>query len=160
MTAKANTKSRNAFTIVEIMIAVIIVLIAIIGTSAYRYGALLNTRRADLHATAVRAAQMLCEGWNGTCGAASFNPDTAFGTNIDISPSDGPDAPDGFTPLGSYTITLEDTEYYATLSWENTEADLRTLSVIVSWDPTGQNAGGPDNAIKSYQLITYFENPS
>ena len=78
-------KSRNAFTIVEVMIAAAIVLIAIIGTSANRYGAVLNARRADFHSTAVRTALLLCEGWNGTCGSASFNPDNVFSSNLDIS---------------------------------------------------------------------------
>ena len=149
-------KSRNAFTIVEVMIAAAIVFIAIIGTSANRYGATLNARRADLHATAVRTALLLCEGWNGTCGSTSFNPDNTFSSGLDIIASEGPDAPDGFTTLGSYRIMLEGVEYYATLSWENAETDLRALSVIVSWDPSGQG----QSAAKSYQLITYVENPS
>ena len=54
---------------------------------------------------------------------------------------------------------LEDVDYYATLSWQNTETDLRVLSVIVNWDPAGQGIGNIDSAIKSYQLITYVENP-
>ena len=82
---QAKMKSRNAFTIIEIMIAVVIVFIAIIGTSANRYGAALDARRADLHATAVRTALLLCEGWNGTCGSTSFNPDNTLRSSLDIS---------------------------------------------------------------------------
>jgi hypothetical protein len=155
----AKPKSREAFTILEIMIAVVIFFIAIIGTSGYRYGAALNIHRADLHATAVRTAVLLSEGWNGTCGNITFNPVNKFGSKLDISESNGPDASSGFTTLGSYKIMLEGVDYYATLSWQNRETDLRALSVVVNWDPAGRGTGELGNAAKSYRLTTYVENP-
>jgi type II secretory pathway pseudopilin PulG len=160
MTVKKG-KSRGAFTILEIMIAITIFIVAALGTSAYRYGAALNARRADLQTSAVRTAVLLCESWNGTGGAASFHPAETFGKELTISEGDGPEEPDGFTLLGSYEIFVEGTEYYyyATLSWQNIGTDLRALSVIVNWDQSGQDTGSFVNANKSYRLTTYVENP-
>ena len=160
VTGSTKPKHRTAFTIVEIMIAITILIIAILGTAANRYGAALNARRADLHSNAVRTAVLLSEGWNGARGAATFGPVSTFGYNIDISDSAGPDAPSGFTVLGSYKIMLEGVDYYATLSWQDLAADLRALSVVVNWDPAGQNTGSFEYAVKSYKLTTFVENPT
>jgi hypothetical protein len=159
LTTPAKPKSRGAFTIIDIMIAVAILLIAILGTSAHRYNAVLNARRADLHTNAVQTALLLCEGWNGACGDATFRPDYTFGSNLNISENAGPDAPSGFQTLGSYKIILEGVDYYATLSWQDLGTDLRALSVVVNWDPTGHDTGDFADATKSYRLTTYVENP-
>ena len=151
--------SASAFTILEIMIAAVIFIVAFLGTSAYRYGASLDARKADLQSTAVRTALMLCEGWNGVGGAASFKPVAAFSSDIIISAGVGPDAPSGFTWLGSYKVNFERTDYFVTLSWKKISTDLRALSVIVSWDQSGQDTGSFENANKSYRLTTYVENP-
>jgi prepilin-type N-terminal cleavage/methylation domain-containing protein len=159
LTVPARTQSRKGFTILEIMIAVVICLVAITGTAAHRYGACLNARQADFHSTAVRTALLFCEGWNGMRGTASFNPISAFSADADIVESDGPEAPDGFTPIGSYRVALDGYSYYVTLSSQNISTDLRVLNIAVNWDPTGRNTGNIEDAIKLYQLTTYVENP-
>jgi len=156
---QARPKSRLAFTIVDIMIAVAILVIAILGTSVNRYNGVLSARKADLQTTAVQAAQLLCEGWNGVRGTPTFRPDIAYGSKLDISEDAGPSAPSGFQTLGSYRIIIEDYDYFATLSWQDVGSDLRALSVIVSWNPTGRDTGDIADAVKSYRLITYIENP-
>jgi type II secretory pathway pseudopilin PulG len=153
------TISKRAFTIVEIMIAVGVFFIAFLGTSMYRYGASLDARKADLQTKATRTALLFCEGWKGVGGATTFKPVTSFNSDITISVSVGPDVPSGFTLLGSYKVNFERTEYYVTLSWKQMNADLKALSIIVSWDPTGQNTGSFADAKKSYWLTTYVENP-
>jgi hypothetical protein len=150
---------RSAFTIVDIMIAVAILVIAILGTSVNRYNGVISARKADLQTTAVQTAQFLCEGWNGVRGTAAFRPDVAYGSKLNISEDAGPDAPSGFQTLGSYRIIIEDADYFATLSWQDVASDLRALSVIVNWDPTGRDTGDLASAVKSYRLITYVENP-
>jgi hypothetical protein len=153
------TQSRKAFSVIEIMFAVLICFIAIIGTSAHRYGAALNARRADLHVTAVRTATLLCEGWNGARGVTNFNPVGTFDSNVDIDESEGPDAPAGFTTLGSYKVNLDGSGYFVTLSWQNMATGLRALNVAVNWDPSGHDTGNFAKATKSYRLTTYVENP-
>ena len=152
--------SKKAFTLIEIMIAVVIFIIAFLGTSAYRYGASLDARRADLQTKATRTALLFSEAWNGVGGATSFKPVAAFSSDITISVSVGPDEPSGFTWLGSYKVNFERTDYFVTLSWKKTDPDLKVLSVIVNWDASGQNTGNFAAAQKSYRLTTYVENPS
>jgi len=150
---------RRGFTVLEIMIAVTIFIVAFLGTSAYKYGAALNTRRADLQTAATRTALLLCEGWNGTSGSTTYNPVPALSDDLDISESDGPEVPDGFILLGSFDVLIEGTNYYVTLSYQNIGADLRALSVVVNWDPAGQDTHELADATKSYRLTTYVENP-
>ncbi len=149
----------KAFTIVELMIAIGVFFIAFVGTSAYRYGAAMDAHKADLQTKATQTAMMFCEAWNGMGGSTGFKPIARFSSDITISASIGPSIPTGFTWMGSYKVQLESTEYFVTLSWKNINSDLRALSVIVNWDPTGLNTGSFIDAKKSYWLTTYVENP-
>jgi Tfp pilus assembly protein PilV len=152
--------SRMGFTFLEVMIAMSMLIIAILGTSAYRYSAALSARRADLQTTAARTALLLCESWTGAGGATNFDPKVAFGTDIAIIDSVGPNTPAGFTELGRYRILLEGNDYYATLSWKNLATELRALNVVVSWDQFGRGTNAFSGANKSYRLTTYVENPN
>jgi len=151
---------KKAFTLIEIMFAVVIFIIAFFGTSAYRYGASLDARRADLQTKATQTAVLFSEAWNGVGGATSFKPVPAFSSDIVIEVSVGPDAPADFTWMGSYKVTFERTDYFVTLSWKKTDPDLKVLSVIVNWDASGQDTDNFAAAQKSYRLTTYVENPS
>jgi type II secretory pathway pseudopilin PulG len=153
-------KSNKAFTTIEVMIAITILIIAVLGTSAFRYSAALGARKADLYTSAARTGLLLCETWSGTGGAASFDPVAAFGEELSINDDVGPAVPAGFISLGSYKIVLEGNDYYATLSFRNIASDLRALNIIVSWDPTGSSTGEFEDADKSYRLTTYVENPN
>jgi len=152
--------SKSAFTLIEVMIAITILLIAILGTSAYRYNAALSARRADLYTNAARTAILLCEGWSGLGGDTTFDPVGAFGSDLTITNNVGPGAPSTFTTLGSYKILLEGSDYYATLSWKNLDTELRALNVIVSWNQCGRGTNSFDSVDKSYRLTTYIENPN
>ena len=137
-------KGEKAFTLIEVMIAIIVLLITILGTSAYRYHAALSARRSDLYTNAARTALLLCEGWSGMGGDITFDPVEAFGSDLTIISNTGPEAPSSFTQLGSYKIVLEGSDYYATLSWKE----------------CGRGTDSFDNADKSYWLTTYVENPN
>ena len=153
-------KSRSGLTIVEVMVAVTILIVAMLGTSAYQYSAALNARRGNMFATASRTALLLSEGWNGVFGVKSFDPVSILGDEIVISSAYGPDAPDGFTLLGNYMIELENTGYYATLSYRDIAPDFRALSIIISWDQALGGTAGFENANKSYELTVYVDNPA
>ena len=60
-------------TVELIVVAVVILLIALIGTSTFRYAAALDGRRADAQTTAARAALLLCESWRGLNGDATLD---------------------------------------------------------------------------------------
>ena len=73
------SKSTAAFTIVEIMEAMVILLIAMIGASGYRYYAALDARKAAMQATAARIGLLLCESWRGVEGTETFRDATRGG---------------------------------------------------------------------------------
>jgi len=143
------------FTLVEIMIAILAIMITVLGVSGFRYQAALDTRKADTHILAYRTGLMLCEGWSGANGSLSFDPASDFTPMLTIcSSGSGPEAPSGFTALGSYKIVINNLIYYATLSWQELSTGLRSLNVIVCWDQRGESDAYAD-ADKTCNLTTY-----
>jgi len=162
----AATKKRLAagLTFVEILIAAVVLLIALLGTSTFRYNAALGVRKAELQTTAARTALLLCEAWQGLAEPNDFEPDADLPegsgiTIVDIG-TEAADfsAPDGFTLHGVYRVTADDVDYYAVLSWRDIAAGLRALNVVVAWNQRGysdDDGAAPD---KSFALTTYISN--
>jgi len=150
---------RAGLTFVEILIATVVLLIAVIGTSAFRYNAALGARKADLRTAAARTALLLCEAWRGVSDPNTFDPVASFGSELVISSlsslGKGVAGPDGFTVHGAYEITNEGVEYYAVLSWKDVSAGLRALNVVVAWNQRGYNSDDGQSPDKSFALTTY-----
>ena len=164
-------KSRCAVTLIEVMAAIVIVAIAVIGASGYRYYSTLDVRRADFQNAAARIALLLCENWRGRGydGTTNYDP-VAHLTSPDLTSPDltvetsgtGPDYASGFTPLGRYEITMDGVHYWAALSWDDDAATvgLRALNVVVAW---AQRQTAPDDADavaaaggdRTFRLTTY-----
>jgi hypothetical protein len=152
--------ARSGSTLISSLIAVTILLIAVIGTSNFRYYAAMDGRKAVAQTNAARIALSLCESWKGLKGDITYNPISQLGTFITITADQGPSKPNDFTLLGSYKITLDSTEdnamgadYFVTLSRKDVQSGLRALNVIVSWAQRGQQ--GLNNTDKSFALTTY-----
>ena len=157
-------KSRSAVTLIEVMAAIVIVAIAVIGASGYRYYSTLDARRADFQNAAARIALLLCENWRGRgYDADTYDPVdhlTSADLTVADSPGVGPDYASGFTPLGRYEITTtnDGVHYWAALSWDDDAATvgLRALNVVVAW---AQRQTGSDDAAdgsdKTFRLTTY-----
>jgi len=161
-------KSRSAVTLIEVMAAIVIVAIAVIGASGYRYYSTLDVRRADFQNGAARIALLLCENWRGRGhdGTTNYDPVvhlTSTNPNLTVAVSGvGPDYASGFTGLGRYEITADGVHYWAALSWEDDAATvgLRALNVVVAW---AQRQTGSDEAEavaaaggnKTFRLTTY-----
>lgn len=154
-----NIRRRRGMSLVGTMVAVVILLIALIGTSSFRYYSALDARKADAQTAAARVALMLCESWRGINGDLTYNAAAYSGGNLAITASvDGPAKPADFTLLGSYAIVLDDVDgvnYYTTLSWKDVQAGLRALNVIVAWDQRDQGDGGIGDVDKSFRLTIY-----
>ncbi len=152
-------RCRRGMSLVGTMVAVVILLIAVIGTSSFRYYSAMDTRRADAQTAAARIALTLCESWRGISGDVTYNPITYLGTNLPITQTaTGPEKPSDFTLLGRYAIELDDIHgvtHYATLSWKDIQPGLRALNVIVAWAQRGPGADGTENVDKSYRLTIY-----
>jgi len=137
MTAK-RLKSKAGFTFVEILLATVVLLIAILGASAFRYNAALSARQADAQMTAARTALLLCESWRGVGGSTTYDPVASLGSELVIEHADqGPTKPDDFGSLGRYRITTDGVEYYAALAWRNVSPGLRALHIAVAWGQPG-----------------------
>jgi hypothetical protein len=128
-------------TLVEIMVAVFVTLVAIIGAMGYRYYSILDARKAKVQITASRLGSMLLEDWRGTGGRSEpddeFNPQNlAYGsvTALTTKGVAGPAVPDGFSSFGVYAIIVDGATYYVTLSYKDEAANgLRVLNGCVAW---------------------------
>ncbi len=155
MTVK-RPKCAVAMTLVEVMGAILILAVAVIGASAYRYHAALDARKADEMATATRIALLLCENWRGVSGDEAFGPEDYFGHGLSFdSCGQGPEVPADFTALATYTIELNGINYYTTLSWKDVAAGLRALNVVVAWNQRNTGSTAFADADKSFRLTTY-----
>ena len=154
---------RSGSTLITSLIAITIILIAVIGTSNFRYYAAMDTRRATALTEASRISLLLCESWRGMNGDLSYDPITNLGSDLTIKSDNGPSAPSGFTSLGSYLIKLGTSSdqneyhisYYTTLSWRDIQTGLRALNVNVSWAQHDSGKNGLAEADKSFSLTIY-----
>jgi hypothetical protein len=146
------------------MIFIVVLTIAVIGTSGYRYFAAMDIRRSDNEITAGRIAMQLVESWKGIGGGDStYNPinDTGIGLDIESASSAlAPEKPSTFTLLqngGYYKVVSNDSIYYATMSYHtinSASGNLETLNVIVNWPA---NESLPDNDVTTKKSLCLSE---
>ena len=157
---------RRGVSLVGTMVAVTILLIALIGTSTFRYAAALDGRKADAHITAARVALTLGESWRGVRGDLTYNPVAHLGTGLKVAAGEGPDKPEDFTLLGSYAVQFDDgagvEDFITTLSWKDIQPGLRALNIAVVWASREPADGGKqlnpvDAADKSFGLTFYTQ---
>ncbi len=152
------SKSRGV-TLVEVMAATLIIVVAVLGTSGYRYYSSLDAKRADMQSTAARIALALCENWRGRGmqRSTTYDPVSHLGSELDIKAvSTGPQYPAGFTGAGHYEVVVANVRYAVALAWRDEASGLRALNVTVAWaqrqiDPDG----GPETMDKAFRLTTY-----
>ena len=150
----------QGFSLVDTMVAVVILLIAIIGTSIFRYNAVLDGRRFDTQTTAARLALMLSESWRGINGDQAFDPTVLSTSDLKIGQSTQSLSaePSDFTLLGRYTVALNDVHgvtYHTILSWKDIQSGLRALNVVVAWAQRSPGEDGVENVDKSFRLTVY-----
>ncbi|MHC4645457.1 MAG: type IV pilus modification PilV family protein [Planctomycetota bacterium] len=153
------TKSRSGVTLIEIIVATVVILVAIIGAMSYRYYSILDARNAKVYATAGRVGSLLLENWRGTGGRSTpgeqFDPqDLRFGSGLIRSAisAAGPAVPVDLQAFGTYAFIVDGATYYATLSYRDDAAeDLRVLNVCVGW-PDKYPSGAYTNADQAAAL--------
>lgn len=175
-------KRSKGVSLIEIMIAVAILSVTVIGASGYRYYANLDAREADDHIAAARIGLLLCESWRGLKGATDFDPTAYFGQELAITVDDGfsgfahmGSTSLTFNTLGSYQVMLNGMDYHIVLSWADINPSLRALNVVVGRlksnqrqnqasysyqdDPYAEPYTGDDDseAYKLFKLTTYTE---
>lgn len=156
------TKSADGFTLVEIMVAIVILMVAVIGTSNFRYYAAADARKAGAHIMVARIGLLLCENWRGVLGDETYDPVASFGSDLDITKSlyvteaeEEEYESDGFTFLGRYEIVVNNVNYYAILTWKDVDTELRALSVTIAWSQRGEIGASLADADKLFRLTTY-----
>jgi hypothetical protein len=159
MSQKSNKSwYRSGISLVETMNAVAILSITLIGVSGYRYCSTLDARKADAYIASARIGNLLSESWRGLQGSEAYDPVTRLGAGMTITAGEGPDAPGGYTVLGSYEIVLNDITFYATLSWKDLSGNLRALNTLLIWAQRTHEQNGLDDSDKSFELTTYVLN--
>jgi hypothetical protein len=160
MKTTKRSKPAGGFTFNEVMAAILVLTIAVLGTSAYRYHASVDVRKADQKTTGARTASLLCETWRGSADPNAFDPVSHFGIELTIasvSLNEAPPAPIGCTTQGAYKIIVDEVDYRAVLFYRDISPGLRALSVIIvwEWNPQGQSL---TNLVlsKSFRLTTYI----
>jgi hypothetical protein len=165
-------KRADGFSMVETMISAVVLTVAVVGASGYRYYAALDAKKAVKRAEAARVGLLLCDSWRGVGGDETYDPMAHLGTEMPLGVPDVNDAsfeafdylsysamaPEGFTELGRYKVASSQGDYYPVLSWQDVSSDLRALSVAVYWPP--RDAGGNDpylkvQGFKEFKLTTY-----
>jgi Tfp pilus assembly protein PilV len=153
----------HGLSLIEVMVAVVILLAAVIGATRYQYYTVLDAKKADLHMEATRLAVTMLEGWKGTGGEMTFDPLTNFGngytpdfkTNLVLEKVSDGVVPMGMDScIGEYCITGDRATYLVTLSRIDVDMpdDLpAALNVSVKW---GQH-GHDNNPDKSFSLTSY-----
>lgn len=156
-------------TFVEVMVAVLVLSIALLGAMAYRYYSAADAKRADVHTTAARLASMLLEDWKADWQSAddpqadsTYNPEEKFDSDINITfsitdTSSGLDKPSGFDMHGNGTIIADNVTYYVTLSYYTPDTTPRILNVRIGWK-TNYQAGTISSTDPFVELTTYMDN--
>ena len=131
---------RRGFTLVEVMISILIVMILVTGAMGYQYASTRDVKISEVQASAARIGMLLLESWKGQQGDTSFDPVDTFNSEMTIQTSTiGPDVPDGSTgaplvKLGSYEIILKNVHYYVTLSYDEASTlEPMILNATITW---------------------------
>lgn len=155
-----NKRHKNTgFSLVDAIVASVILFIIVLGALQYRYHAVLEIRKAKAYLKAVEIAEIFCNGWRGVCGSDTYDPITALSDIMDISYGYDWNPPDDeYYLFDCYDITLDDMTMTATLSYKDLDDGLRELNVSISY-PFG-NVGGATYAISLQWLAMFMPPPS
>jgi prepilin-type N-terminal cleavage/methylation domain-containing protein len=157
------TRQRRGFSLTEVMISILIVMVLATGAMGYQYNSTRDVKISEVQASAARIAMLLLEGWKGQQGDMAFDPVVVFGDEMTIQTAPGPSVPDNssgipLTLLDSYEVALRGVYYFVTLSYEASSAsEPMLLNATVAWrgDYT-QNALEGDERFVRYSTFLVF----
>lgn len=157
-----NHRCRKGVSLIESMIAAMVLVIGFMGAMQLRYGVRLSVRQGELQASAARASLLLAENWRGASNPSAFDPvglTSSDGSSLVITTSaDAPGVPTGFTAYGKYRVMVEDSCYYGILSYKDVAAGLRALNVTLAWEQRGAGVTAYADTDKTFTLTSYSDN--
>ena len=160
-----NQKSRrDGFSLVEAVIAILVLMVLVIGSMAYGYHSRCQVRLAQARETAGRLAVLLLESWKGAADPALYNPVLEFGEELSIADSAvGPGPAESFdgaatVSLGNYQLGTPQAPYYVSLlSQPATATEPQKFHVRLAW--RRDFADGPlEEPFDSFELTDYARN--
>lgn len=128
-------KRSKGMSLIEVMIAITVLAVVMVGSLVYRYYTALDEKEAVEQTDAARIATMLCESWRGVKGDEDYDPVDHLSPELRIISVTGTNAPDpkgGFDLLGRYKVSLEDKKYHVTLAWKDLKTGLRALRIVAN----------------------------
>jgi prepilin-type N-terminal cleavage/methylation domain-containing protein len=137
----------HGVTLLELVIAILILSIVSVSAMSYQYFATQTSRKADAQITATRTARLILDNWKKVGGDINFNLETLnMGFTKNVS--------------GQYLIAVNALPMTVDLSWQDVGYDatagvtLRQIQVSVKWRSDYQNGNirGTDPA---YIMTTY-----
>jgi len=139
------THHTHAFTLVECLVVMLILMVTFGGIIGFRYFSVLSAERAETQILAARAAVVISEAWRAQKGAADFDPtlqgfdDDFLITSTGMTVFTGT-PPSGSLLLGNYQVEIEGRQFQAKLMYQNA-ADVpnaRMLYVVMNWQDRKQ----------------------
>ncbi len=152
---------RPGLTLIEVLVSLLIVAVAVVGSMMYRYYSASSARIADVHAGAGRVGLLILEGWKGAAGRTDYNPAVSVGTEVLGSPDIS------ISKIGTtdeYLVQLTggtDSSYYALLSYNDDvngdgsiDPGIRKLIIAVTYYGKGsQNKTLPAKTVKISDFV-------
>lgn len=130
----------KAFTLLECMVVMLILMITFGGIMGFRYFAVLSAERAETQLLAARAAVAISEAWRAQKGADDFDPtQQGFDDYFQILSGNvfafTGESPSGALHLGSYQVEIEGRQFQANLMYQDSPdvSNARLLYVVLSW---------------------------
>jgi hypothetical protein len=131
---------RSAFTLIEVMLSILIIMVLATGAMGYQYFAVRDVKHSEVQAGAARLGLLVLEKWKGAEGDAAFDPVSEFNAQLEIQAvGTGPAVPDNaiglpLTPLGFYQVRMEGITYYLTPAWDAASIlEPMLLNVTIAW---------------------------
>lgn len=144
----------RAFTLVEIVISILILMILVNGVLGYQYLSARDAKLAEVHTAGGRLATLMLQSWKGCGGSSDFDPVDAYRAELNIRTSaNGPDVPEegSFSLYGSYRVQMNDIYFFVTLAKANaSEQHPMTLHASVAWRKDYSNTAldGSENCVQ------------
>ncbi len=118
-------------TLIEIMVAILVLLISVLGTSGIRCHTELNAARTKPRLP--RPGSLLCESWWGSKGNSAYDPVGGMSPNVNIATNpDGSAVESGYSALGNFKVVVDDQNFYDVYwPWYGRLAEAKTSLTLI-----------------------------
>ena len=136
-----NKKFKKGVSIIDMIVAGMIVPILVSGTLSYRYYTVQSLQKAHRYLEAAELSVFMNNAWKGVGGAETFDPVVLGGNEmkVAISSAGAIDTPTGHIPLNQYDVVSDGITYSVKLSYKDVDPKLRELHSTVLWSFNGAN---------------------